>query len=166
VVAGSGMQAKLHRWAASDPGRRFDDLFNLVHDPATLIAAFERVAGNQGANTPGVDGVTAAWVEEMAGVPWFLDDLRAALKDGSFRPLPVRERMIPKPGGSGKLRRLGIPTEPANHPVVQGIVRFRNRLSRSRTRFIRCPGGGCGCCSSASWLPGWRSAARAARWAR
>ena len=25
------------------------------------------------------------------------------LKDGSFRPLPVRERKIPKPGGSGKL---------------------------------------------------------------
>ena len=30
-------------------------------------------------------------------------------RSGSFRPLPVRERMIPKPGGSGKLRRLGIP---------------------------------------------------------
>jgi RNA-directed DNA polymerase len=26
-----------------------------------------------------------------------------------FRPLPVRERKIPKPGGSGKLRKLGIP---------------------------------------------------------
>jgi RNA-directed DNA polymerase len=23
----AGMQAKLHRWAAADPGRRFDDLF-------------------------------------------------------------------------------------------------------------------------------------------
>jgi RNA-directed DNA polymerase len=43
------------------------------------------------------------------GVPGFLDDLRAAVKDGSFRPLPVRERLIPKPGGSGKLRKLGIP---------------------------------------------------------
>ena len=63
----AGMQAKLHRWAAADPGRRFDDLFNFVHDPATLIVAFARVAGNQGANTPGVDGVTAAWVEEVSG---------------------------------------------------------------------------------------------------
>jgi len=106
----AGMQAKLHRWAAADPGRRFGDLFNLVHDPATLIVAFARVAGNQGANTPGVDGVTAARVEERVGVPVFLDDLRAALKDGSFRPLPVREKQIPKPGGSGKVRRLGIPT--------------------------------------------------------
>ncbi|HVB41417.1 MAG TPA: group II intron reverse transcriptase/maturase [Streptosporangiaceae bacterium] len=105
----AGMQAKLHRWAAADPGRRFDDLFNLVHDPATLIVAFGRVAGNKGANTPGVDGVTAAYVEQVVGASGFLDDLRAALKDGSFRPLPVRERMIPKPGGSGKLRRLGIP---------------------------------------------------------
>ncbi len=125
VPAGSrsrvaGMQARLHRWAVADPGRRFDDLFNFVHDPATLIVASGRVAGNQGANTPGVDGVTAARVEDQVGVPGFPDDLRAALKDGSFRPLPARERLIPKPGGSGKLRKPGIPTEPANCPVAQG----------------------------------------------
>ncbi|MDT0616619.1 group II intron reverse transcriptase/maturase, partial [Streptomyces sp. DSM 40712] len=105
----SEMQAKLHRWAAADPGRRFDDLFNLVYDPATLIAAFDRVAGNRGARTPGVDGLTAADVEERFGVPGFLDDLRAQLRQGLFRPLPVRERKIPKTGGSGKVRRLGIP---------------------------------------------------------
>jgi RNA-directed DNA polymerase len=105
----AGMQAKLHRWAAADPGRRFDDLFNLVHDPATLTMAYARVAGNSGARTPGVDGLTAAAIAEDAGVPWFLDDLRARLKEGTFRPLPVRERKIPKPGGSGKVRKLGIP---------------------------------------------------------
>ncbi len=105
----SEMQARLHRWAAADPGRRFSDLFNFVHDPATLIVAFSRVAGSHGANTPGVDGLTAAYAEEAVGVPGFLEDLRAALKDGSFRPLPVRERKIPKPGGSGKLRKPGIP---------------------------------------------------------
>ena len=104
------MQAKLHRWAVADPGRRFDDLFNFVYDPATLIVAFARVAGNQGANTPGVDGMTVADIEEQIGVPGFLRDLRAALMDGSFRPLPVRERKIPKPGGSGKVRKLGIPS--------------------------------------------------------
>jgi RNA-directed DNA polymerase len=104
------MQAKLHRWAVADPGRRFDDLFNFVYDPATLSMALDRVASNQGANTPGVDGLTVTGVEEQLGVPGFLDDLRAAVKDGSFRPLPVRERKIPKPGGSGKVRKLGIPT--------------------------------------------------------
>ena len=106
----SGMQTKLHHWAAADPGRRFDDLFNFVYDPATLIAAFDRVAGNSGANTPGVDGMTARDVETGIGMPGFLSDLQAQLKTGSFRPLAVRERRIPKPGGSGKVRRLGIPT--------------------------------------------------------
>jgi len=99
VVAGRGIQAKLHRWAAADPGRRFDDLFNLVHDPATLKVALARVAGNKGADTPGIDGITASYVEQEVGVPGFLDDPRAALKDGSFRPLPVRERLIPSPAG-------------------------------------------------------------------
>src|SRR5215469_16920548 len=88
----AGMQAKLHRWAAADPGRRFGDLFNFVCDPATLLVAFARVAGNHGANTPGADGVTAAWVEQEVGVPGFLDGLRAQLKSGTFWPLPVRER--------------------------------------------------------------------------
>ncbi len=104
------MQAKLHRWAVADPGRRFDDLFNLVHDPATLRMAFARVASNTGRDTPGVDGWTVAAVEETVGVAGFLDDLRAQVKDGSFRPLPVRQRLIPKGHGSGKLRSLGIPT--------------------------------------------------------
>src|SRR5215212_2200002 len=91
-------------------GRRFDDLFNLVCDPATLMMAFVRVAGNQGAMTAGVDGWTVATVTGDLGVAGFLDDLRAQLKTGTFWPLPARQRMIPKPGGSGKLRKLGIPT--------------------------------------------------------
>jgi RNA-directed DNA polymerase len=42
------------------------------------------------------------------------------LKDRSFHPLPVRERMIPK--ANGKLRRLGIATVPAYCRVVQYLV--------------------------------------------
>jgi RNA-directed DNA polymerase len=118
----SEMQAKLHRWAVADPGRRFDDLFNFVYDPATLIMAFDRVAGNRGARTPGVDGLTIAGIEEGVGVPGFLDDLRVAVKEGSFRPLPVRERKIPKPGGSGKVRSLGIPT--VADRVVQAALKL------------------------------------------
>jgi RNA-directed DNA polymerase len=118
----SEMQAKLHRWAVAGPGRRFDDLFNFVCDPATLIVAFDRVAGNRGARTPGVDGLAVADVEARVGVPGFLDDLRAQLKAGTFRPLPVRERVIPKPGGSGKVRRLGIPT--VADRVVQAALKL------------------------------------------
>lgn len=116
------MQAKLHRWAAADPGRRFDDLFNFVHDSATLLVAFDRVAGNQGANTAGIDGRTVAQIEQAVGAPGFVDDVGAQLKAGTFRPLPVRERKIPKPGGSGKVRMLGIPT--ITDRVVQAALKL------------------------------------------
>src|SRR4051812_36521063 len=116
------MQAKLHRWAAADPGRRFDDLFNLVHDPATLIVAWDRVAANRGARTAGSDGWTVTRIEQTMGASAFLDDLRSSLKRGEFRPQPVRERKIPKPGGSGKVRRLGIPT--VTDRVVQAALKL------------------------------------------
>ena len=103
------IQTKLHRWANDDPHRRFDDLFNLVTDPSFLLMAWERVEGNKGARSAGVDGRTAASVRECIGVEDFLAELRDQLRSRSFRPLPVRERMIPKPG-SRKRRRLGIPT--------------------------------------------------------
>jgi RNA-directed DNA polymerase len=105
-----GIQTKLHQWATGDPARRFDDLFNLVCDPAFLLVAWHRVRGNKGARTAGVDGQVARDVERGHGVEGFLADLRAELKARRFAPLPVRERLIPKPGGSGKLRRLGIAT--------------------------------------------------------
>ncbi|MFD4985497.1 hypothetical protein [Streptomyces sp. NPDC058374] len=50
------IQTKLHRWAADDSHRRFDDLFNLIADPAFLLVAWDRVRGNKGARTAGVDG--------------------------------------------------------------------------------------------------------------
>jgi hypothetical protein len=136
------MQAKLHRWAAADPGRRFDDVFNFVHDPATLTVAFARVAGNRGANTPGVDGITTTDVEQWLGVPGFLEELRTSLKEGSFRPLPVRQRRIPKPGGSGKLRKLGIPTVISYCPSC-------NRVSGSS--YWSCCAGGTVECHGAGW---------------
>ena len=65
---------------------------NFVHDPATLIMAFDRVAGNTGSRTPGVDGLTVADVEDLIGVPGFLDDLRAQLKHRHVGGSPGRPR--------------------------------------------------------------------------
>ena len=93
--------------ATDDAHRRFDDLFNLVADPGFLLVAWARVRGNKGARTAGVDGQSVYYVEAEVGVEVFLDRLRTEVKDRSFRPLPVRERMIPKPGTT-KRRRLGI----------------------------------------------------------
>jgi RNA-directed DNA polymerase len=102
------MQTKLHRWASGDAARRFGDLFNLVYDPAFLVHAWERVATNAGAKTPGVDRATVARIESGIGVGVFLGQIRDSLKSGEFRPVEVRQVMIPK--SSGKLRSLGIPT--------------------------------------------------------
>jgi RNA-directed DNA polymerase len=114
------IQTKLHRWATNDPQKKFDDLFNLVADSAFLMVAWDRVRGNKGAKTAGVDGRTAVSVQVTVGVHDFLTGLRSALKDGTFAPLPVAERMIPKAGG--KLRRLGIPT--ITDRVVQASLKL------------------------------------------
>jgi len=103
------MQSKLHRWAATDSGRRFDDVFNLVADPCFLVTAWMRVRENRGAKTAGIDRATVRSIEaSVDGAEGFLEDLRAQLKARSFVPVPVRRVEIPK--ANGKVRKLGIPT--------------------------------------------------------
>lgn len=102
------IQRKLHKWASTDRWKRFDDLFNLICDPATLRVAWERVRTNRGSRTAGVDAVTRRQIEKHHGVERLLNQIREELKAGLFRPLPARERTIPKAGG--KFRYLGIPT--------------------------------------------------------
>lgn len=114
------IQTKLHRWATNDPGQQFHDVFNLVCDPAFLLVAWQRVRGNRGARSAGVDGDTAFYIEQRRGVEPFLAEIRSELKAGRFRPLPVRERMIPK--ANGKLRRLGIAT--VRDRVVQAALKL------------------------------------------
>ena len=101
------MQAKLHRWAAADPGRRFDDVFNLVYDPAFLAAAWDRVRTNKGARTAGVDQIAPRSITS-ARAGSMLADLRDQVKIGRFVPDRVRQKSIPK--ANGKVRWLGIPT--------------------------------------------------------
>jgi RNA-directed DNA polymerase len=113
------IQTKLHQWATDDPGRRFDDLFNLVTDPAVLVVAWARVRGNRGKRSAGVDRVKPESI--FAAAEWFLPVLREDLKARLFAPMPMRERMIPKPG-STKRRRLGIPT--ARDRTVQAALKL------------------------------------------
>ncbi|MGO9956725.1 MAG: reverse transcriptase domain-containing protein [Solirubrobacteraceae bacterium] len=114
-----GIQRKLRRWAQDDQERRFTDLHNLVCDPATLVVAWHRVRANRGSRSAGVDGLSARDVERT-GVVSFLSALRQQLRDGSYRPTPVRERAIPKRGG--KIRRLGIAT--IRDRVVQAALKL------------------------------------------
>ena len=109
------MQTKLHRWATADPGRCFDDLFNLVYDPAFLVTAWHQFRGNKGRRAAGIDGIAPCSIEDPKA---FLTELRALLKARCYRPTRVREKSIPKAGG--KVRRLGIPT--AADRVVQASL--------------------------------------------
>jgi RNA-directed DNA polymerase len=115
------IQTKLHRWAADAPTCRFDDLFNLICDPAVLTVAWHRVSTNRGARSAGVDGETVRSIEQGRGAAALLDDLRVDLRARRFEPMPVRERMIPKPG-TMKRRRLGIPT--VRDRVVQSALKL------------------------------------------
>ena len=115
-----GIQTKLHHWATDDPDRRFDDLFNLVHDPAFLLVGMAPGQGQQGRAHRGRGRADCPATSAVCGAGGFLADLRAELKARTFRPLPVRERLIPKPGGSK--RRLGIPT--VTDRVVQAALKL------------------------------------------
>ena len=78
----AGMQAKLHRWAVADPGRRFDDLFNLV------IPGYPGGCLGPGAQKPGRAHPRRGRVTPPAVERWpspRLNDLRAELKEGCLR---------------------------------------------------------------------------------
>jgi RNA-directed DNA polymerase len=70
---------------------------------SNLAEALRRVEQNAGA--AGIDGMSA---KELR--PWLKDHwpgVRSQLEAGTYRPLPVRRVMIPKP--SGGQRKLGVP---------------------------------------------------------
>ena len=94
----------------------------MFHHPDFLTVAWERVRSNRGARTAGVDGVVPRSLSKDDEVAAFLGDTRAQLKARTFRPLPVREHLIPKAGQPGKLRMLGIPT--AMDRLVQASLKL------------------------------------------
>jgi RNA-directed DNA polymerase len=99
VVAELGHLKKL---ALQDANKRFTRLYRLLRQGGLLAIAKERIAGNKGAQTPGVDGQTMADMNTEQIVR-----LSEELRTGTYEPKPVRRVYIPK--RSGKLRPLGIP---------------------------------------------------------
>ena len=93
------------RWKRTVPAQHLASGLPVFCDPAFLVQAWERVSGNKGARTPGVDKATVAMIETWVGVEEFLGQIRDSLKSGGFRPAEVRQVTIPK-GTSGKFRKL------------------------------------------------------------
>ena len=71
-----------------------------------VFEAYLRVKANRGA--AGVDGESIAQFEE--NLRGNLYRLWNRMSSGCYFPPPVRMVEIPKPGGSGKVRVLGVPT--------------------------------------------------------
>jgi RNA-directed DNA polymerase len=107
--AGGGGARELQRklWVAAkrSPDRRFHALFDRICSGDVLWEAWRRVRKNKGA--AGIDRQTLEAVEEF-GVDRLLGEIQAELREGRYRPLPVRRVRIPKPQGG--VRPLGIPT--------------------------------------------------------
>ena len=98
------LQNKLYLTAKKCGSRRFHALYDKVYRDDVLYEAWKRVKANKGSN--GIDGIAIEDIEAK-GVERYLTRIQSELKSGTYRPLPVRRVMIPKPDGSQ--RPLGIP---------------------------------------------------------
>ena len=97
-------------------GGRWYSLMDKVFAPDTLEVAWMKVAANKGAS--GVDGQSIKAFEARAQL--YLTELSTALRNGTYRPQPIRRVEIPK--GDGRTRPLGIPT--VKDRIVQTAVKF------------------------------------------
>lgn len=96
-------------------GRRVNGLFRLMKSPTLWDQAYQKVAANKGALTPGVDGRTFDGYS-----PEKVRAIIARLRNGTYKPAAVRRVFIPK--ADGRLRPLGIPT--TEDRLVQEVVRI------------------------------------------
>jgi RNA-directed DNA polymerase len=112
------LRKNLYIKAKTEPTWRFWGLYAHVCKKETLQEAYEMAKKNDGA--PGIDGVTFEAVEE-SGKDSFLERIREELITGTYQPMPVRKKEIPKDGGT-KVRVLSIPS--IRDRVVQGALKL------------------------------------------
>jgi RNA-directed DNA polymerase len=93
-------------WLKSTGAKKVHSLVDKVYQRKNLAMAWEQVRANRGSG--GVDGENldsfAAQLDQQ------LDRLQSELRQDTYRPQPVRQVPIPKPGKPGEFRQLGIPT--------------------------------------------------------
>jgi RNA-directed DNA polymerase len=111
------LRGKIYLKAKADKAWRFWGLYVHVCKMETLQEAYQMAKKNNGA--PGIDGVTFEAIEK-AGLETFLEQIRAELVSGTYRPMRNRRKEIPK--DKGKVRILGIPC--IRDRVVQGALKL------------------------------------------
>jgi RNA-directed DNA polymerase len=83
---------------------RVKGLWEIAFSSENLQRALQRVESNRGA--AGIDGMPTTELRGWLKGHW--PEVRQALDDGTYRPVPVRRVTIPKPDGGE--RELGVPT--------------------------------------------------------
>jgi RNA-directed DNA polymerase len=137
---------RLADWLNPTGARKVHSLVDKVYQWKNLELAWRKVKANHGAG--GVDGQS---IEEFEA-EWetHLRRLHEELKTDTYRPQPVRQKLIPKPGQPGRHRPLGIPTvydrvceqalqnrlEPIYDPVFDD-ANFGYRVGRSPKDALR-----------------------------
>jgi RNA-directed DNA polymerase len=111
------LRRRIYAKAKAEPSWRFWGLYVHICKMETLCEAYKVAKQNNGA--PGIDGVTFEAIE-AEGVEQFLKQIRDELVSGTYRPMRVRRKAIPKEGGK-KVRVLSIPT--IRDRVVQGALK-------------------------------------------
>lgn len=97
---------RLVDWIRLTGARKVHSLVDKVYKMKNLGLAWQKVRQNKGVG--GIDGQSIEAFEEQLAAN--LSRLHQELKNETYQPQPVRQKMIPKPGQPGKLRPLGIPT--------------------------------------------------------
>src|SRR5688500_20270955 len=87
------LQRALYRAAKANASRRFHALYDKVSREDILRRAWREVKANAGA--AGVDKQTIDAIEHY-GVERLVQELAADLRQGKYRPQPVRRVFIPK----------------------------------------------------------------------
>lgn len=96
---------RLADWLNPTGARKVHSLVDKVYARKNLALAWEKVRKNRGAG--GIDGQSIQEFEEEQEEQ--LDRLHEELKQSTYQPQPVQEKLIPKAGQPGKYRKLGIP---------------------------------------------------------
>lgn len=110
-IAGSGRNLQEAKRCERPPGtatrepiQNTASLMEAMLERENMLKAYKRVAENKGA--PGVDGMTTEGLKDYLKKYWL--QLKDEVLSGRYKPNPVKEVEIPKPGGG--VRKLGIPT--------------------------------------------------------
>lgn len=91
-------------YTESKHGRKFNNLLDLIASRDNILLAFRTIKKNDGGKTPGVDGKTIQYLQNMGS-----EELVQVIQNkfSNYHPKPVKRTYIPKV--NGKKRPLGIP---------------------------------------------------------